>query len=216
MPAWRADEADGVVTRLGEYGECSVEPTHNTHTVMPWAEVKQHQQMANDMQAQAMQNLPPHVREQMMQSITAAQQQMQSMSPQERAQAQQMLQRQMGLAGTPPPPKQIEYKPTTARKQINGYDTQRVVKYVDGQATEELWVAKVKDWQRLAKAFEQAFQHQDAAHRIPYEQVGGIPIKTATAEVHSITAATLTENDFLPAATSRPGPAMPMLAPKPR
>jgi hypothetical protein len=196
-------ERGHMISRLDRQQMIYVNPNNNTHAVMPHMDRSKLKAMQGGSMPQTMQNLPPDVREHIMRSLSQSQEDMKHMSPQDRARAQQALQRQMRMLGMQQPPKTIAYKSTKDRKKINGFNTWKVVKYENGQPTEEMWVAKVKDWQRMAKVFEHAFPNQNKEDRIPYEQIGGVPILTDGSEVKRITPTSLTEKDFLPPKNSR-------------
>lgn len=192
-----------MISRLDRQQMIYVNPNNNTHAVMPRMDRSKLKAMQGGSMPQTMQNLPPDVREHIMRSLSQSQEDMKHMSPQDRARAQQALQRQMRMLGMQQPSKTIAYKSTKDRKKINGFNTWKVVKYENGQPTEEMWVAKVKDWQRMAKVFEHAFSNQNKEDRIPYEKIGGVPIFTDDSEIKRITPTSLTEKDFLPPKNSR-------------
>lgn len=156
-----------------------------THLVMPWPDKAQRQAMQS--------RIPPAMREQLRKNMPSPEA-LAKMPPQER----QRYIEQQRMLGMAPPPAKVEYKADGTKQTINGFRARKVIKYEDGKPVDELWVAAVKDWRHIAAAFERAFPQGDQTEKIPFKQLGGIPVKTNSITITTIAPIAAKQQDFLP------------------
>ena len=74
----------------------------------------------------------------------------------------------------------ITYKDTGMKKKIGKFQTTRVIKLANGPPTgDQLWVARIKDWERIAKVLDYAYKNskQTPNQDLAFSQLKGIPIR---------------------------------------
>lgn len=198
-----------MISRTDQQRVYQVDETQGIYTAMDWMELRKHRQSASIMMQNMMQNLTPEQRAAMQQHMAQLRQQMQHMPPEQRAQMEKMMQQHQGGAlGTPPTaPAQVDYHKTGKSQTINGFNTWQVIKYKHGRQEQELWVAAVQDWRRIAEVWKHAFQPiNEDQEAFAFEQIGGLPIRMIgqdVTEVLNITSATLTPADLSPPKNAR-------------
>jgi hypothetical protein len=198
-----------IISRTDQQRVYQVDETQGIYTAMDWMELRNHRQKASLMMQNMMQNLTPEQRAAMQQHMAQLRQQMQHMPPEQRAQMERMMQQYRGGAPgtTPASPVKIDYYKTGKHQTINGFNTWQVIKYKNGRQDQELWVAAVQDWQRIAQAWKHAFQAiNEDQEAFAFAQIGGLPIRMIGQDVTnvlSIASTTLTPADLSPSKNAR-------------
>lgn len=194
-----------MISRIDQQRLYQVDERQGVYMATDWVEVQKYRQRASLM----MQNLTPEQRAAMQQHIAQLRQQMPHMPPEQRAQIERMMQQyRSGASGTTPAsPVKIDYYKTGKQQIINGFNTWQVIKYKNGRQDQELWVAAVQDWQRIAQAWKNAFQSiNEDQEAFAFAEIGGLPIRMigqGITEVLSIASTTLTPADLSPPNNAR-------------
>lgn len=145
------------------------------------------------------------------------QQQLQDAPPEAQAYAEQFLKGKLdAIPGQNAQPVRKEYRNTEKTMDVNGQKTWGVEEMVEGQPTGRIfWVAKVDDWESIARVLETATNQMDTAlsparqeDRIPFTELGGLPLRIdepdrAFSEVVSIKQGKLTKAQMSPGRKSR-------------
>ncbi len=124
--------------------------------------------------------MTPQQRKQFEKGAAAARQKIANLPPEARRYAQQAMKGKIPM-DLPTQPENIEYKPTGETRRIDQYDTQQVIKVVNGQPSgDQYWVAQVPDWEMIAAVVEETMSHMSLGpgkhETLKASALGGLPI----------------------------------------